>query len=64
MFAHLNKFISGEIQSGKAQGISIALIVDQRMLWSKGFGFESRHPDHFEIPVLRERGRDFFFIPL
>src|SRR4051794_28325411 len=25
----------------------------------------SRHPDHFEIPVLRKRGRDFFlYVPL
>lgn len=32
------------MRAGKAQGINIALIDDQRILWSQGFGFASREP--------------------
>lgn len=42
--AYLDKYLSGQIRSGKAQAISIALIDDQRVIWSKGFGLASRQP--------------------
>ena len=42
--AYLDKYLSREIRSGRAQGLSIALIDDQRILWSKGFGLASREP--------------------
>ncbi len=42
--AYLDQFLSKEMQAGKAQGISIALVDDQRILWSKGFGLAYSEP--------------------
>lgn len=44
---HLSRYINHEMQQAHAQGLSIAIVSDQTIVWEQGFGWankERRHP--------------------
>jgi CubicO group peptidase (beta-lactamase class C family) len=41
-FAHLRQWIEYEIQTANVTGLSIALLDDQQIIWSEGFGFANK----------------------
>jgi serine beta-lactamase-like protein LACTB len=51
VIARLEKWIAAEVEDKKLPALSIALVDDQRVVWSKGFGFQDRDR---KIPATAE----------
>lgn len=43
---HLSRFINHEMQQAHAQGLSIAIVSDQTIVWEQGFGWANKEMQH------------------